>query len=331
MSGRELNKRQVEARIKAGAFDCLGGINRRQMLSSYEKIIDLSQDRSRRNLEGQLDMFSMAMPVRESEGSSDYEYPDVPDFPLKEKLLQEKEAAGMYFSGHMLDNYQNHVRALSVSDISSLMEQDETGSYTVQERTRVTLAGTVNRVTLKTTKSEERMAFFTLEDRYAEIECLVFPKIYQSYGSLLRPDAAICVRGTVSCRENEEPKILVDQMIALLDNETYTVPPETTQKLAQGSEPAAMPKSIPKPKNVSTARESVQGRTGKLYLRLPDSQGVLYRKALNLVELFPGQTPVVFYDGEARSYRALRGGIALSDYLMGQFICLLGEDNVIFK
>ena len=49
------------------------------------------------------------------------------------------------------------------------------------------------------------------------------------------------------------------------------------------------------------------------------------------MELFPGQTPVVFYDGETRSYRALRGGIALSDYLMGQFTRLLGEDNVIFK
>ena len=331
MSGRELNKRQVEALIKAGAFDGLGGINRRQMLSSYEKIIDLSQDRSKRNLEGQMDMFSMALPVRESENSSGYEYPDVPDFSLKEKLLQEKEAAGMYFSGHMLDNYQNHVRALSVSDISSLMEQDETGAHTVQERTRVTLAGTVNRVTLKTTKSEERMAFFTLEDRYAEIECLVFPKIYQSYGSLLRPDAAICVRGTVSCRENEEPKLLVDQMIALLDNETYTAPPETAQEPTQGPQPAAVQKPTPKPQSVPSARESVQGRAGKLYLRLPDSQGVLYRKALNLVELFPGQTPVVFYDGETRSYRALRGGIALSDYLMGQFTRLLGEDNVIFK
>jgi DNA polymerase-3 subunit alpha len=52
MAGRELNKRQLEALIKAGAFDGLGGINRRQMLTSYEKIMDLSLDRSRRNLDG---------------------------------------------------------------------------------------------------------------------------------------------------------------------------------------------------------------------------------------------------------------------------------------
>jgi hypothetical protein len=75
----------------------------------------------------------------------------------------------------------------------------------------------------------------------------------------------------------------------------------------------------------------VQGKQGKLYLRLPDSQGALYRKALNLVELFPGQTPVVFYAGESKTYRAWRGGIALTDYLMGQFIRLMGDDNVIFK
>ena len=321
MAGRELNKRQLEALIKAGAFDGLGGINRRQMLSSYEKIMDLSQDRSRRNLEGQMDMFSMAIPVKESARSTGYDYPDVPDFSLKEKLLQEKEAAGMYFSGHMLDNYQNHVRALGVDAISTLLEQDDTGAFTARERARVTLAGTVNRVTLKTTKSEERMAFFTLEDRYAEIECLVFPKIYQSYGSLIRPDAAICVRGTVSCRENEDPKILVDQMLALVDNDTYTVTPPISQ--ASVNQPQKAPSQ--------PVRESVQGKQGKLYLRLPNSQGVLYRKALNLVELFPGQTPVVFYDGESKTYRAWRGGIAMTDYLMGQFIRLLGGDNVIFK
>ena len=330
MAGRELNKRQLEALIKAGAFDGLGGINRRQMLTSYEKIMDLSLDRSRRNLDGQMDMFSMATQTQQSASVSGYDYPDLPDFSMKEKLMQEKEASGMYFSGHMLDSYQNHLRALTVQEISSLLEQDENGEFTVTERTRVSVAGIINHVTLKTTRSEERMAFFTLEDRYAEIECLAFPKVFASYGNCVRPDAAVCVRGTVSCRENEDPKILVDNILLLVDNETYgEAPTQSTPQPAASAESSVPPKPAvaepPKP------RESVQGRAGKLYLRLPDSHGRTYRKALNLVEIFPGNIPVVFYDGENKTYRALRGGVALTDYLMSEFVRLLGEENVIFK
>ena len=328
MSAKELNKRQLEGLIKAGAFDGLGGVNRRQMLVSYEKIIDLVQERSRRNLDGQMDMFSMAMSGAESAASPSFDYPDLPDFSFKEKLMQEKEASGMYFSGQMLDNYQNHIQVLSPSDISTLLTQDENGDYTVNERTRVTLAGMINHVTMKTTRKEERMAFFTLEDRYAEIECLVFPKVYTSYGEVIRPDTAVCVRGTVSCRENEEPKILVDQVLSLIDNETYGEVPVSAES---GSvEPSSQPK--PNSQTSSSAvRESVLGRVGKLYLRLPDSQGKMYRKAVNLVEIFPGSTPVVFYDGETKTYRAWRGGVALTDYLMGEFVRLLGDENVIFK
>ena len=330
MAGRELNKRQLEALIKAGAFDGLGGINRRQMFSSYEKIMDLSLDRSRRNLDGQMDMFSMAMPAEESRSVAGYDYPDLPDFAVKEKLMQEKEAAGMYFSGHMLDSYGNHVRALDVDQISRLLEQDESGAFTVSERQRVSVAGVINRVTMKTTRKEERMAFFTLEDRYGEIECLMFPKVYASYGDTIRPDAAVCVRGMVTCRENEDPKILVDQILPLIDNELYRDVPEKKEPLPKAEQTVANP-TAPAVKQPTKVRESVQGRTGKLYLRLPDCEGYLYRKALNLVEIFPGVVPVVFYDGQSKTYRALRGGIALTDYLMGELIRLLGEENVIFK
>ncbi len=332
MATRELNKRQLEALIKAGAFDGLGGINRRQMLTSYEKIMDLSLDRSRRNLDGQMDMFSMAVQTEASAGVSGFDYPDLPDFTVKEKLLQEKEAAGMYFSGHMLDSYENHVSALAVDQISRLLEQDESGTFTVNERERVSIAGVINRVTMKTTRKEERMAFFNLEDRYGEIECLVFPKVYASYGDAIRPDAAVCVRGTVSCRENEDPKILVDNILTLVDNETYGDAPVQTEPKPQAKMAPIKPtEARPMPQEHPKARASVQGVDGKLYLRLPDSQGYLYRKALNLVEIFPGATPVVFYDGTSKTYRALRGGIALTDYLMGEFVRLLGEENVIFK
>jgi hypothetical protein len=156
----------------------------------------------------------------------------------------------------------------------------------------------------------------------------VFPKVYTSYSDSIHPDTPVCVRGTVTCRENEEPKILVDQMLLLIDNDVYRDVP-TASAPAPTSEQQAKPSAVPSKQQPT--RQSVQGKVGKLYLRLPNSHGYSYLKAVNLVEIFPGTTPVVFYDGETKAYRAWRGGITLTDYLMNEFVRLLGEKNVIFK
>ncbi|MBR0442700.1 MAG: DNA polymerase III subunit alpha, partial [Clostridia bacterium] len=322
MSAGELNKRQLEALIKAGAFDGLGGINRRQMLSSYEHLMDMCAERSRGSLVGQLDMFAAA-PTQGAGSVAGFDYPNLPDFSLKEKLTQEKEASGMYFSGQMLDNYSSHIATLPVGEISALLEQNEAGDFVIAERTRVCVAGMINSVTPKMTRKDERMAFFTLEDRYAEIECLAFPKIYESYGECVRPDTAVCVWGTVSYRENEDPKLLVDKIQLLVDNDAYVdVPPASEEHHAPRQTPVSQ----------STPVRAVGDLTGKkLYLRLPDHKGLLYRKAMALIEIFEGNVPVVLYDGTSKTYQAYRGGIALSDYLLGEFVRLLGEHNVILK
>ena len=321
---RELNKRQLEALIKAGAFDSFKTVNRRQMLLSYERLLDMCVERSRDSLIGQLDMFSSA-PTEGAAAVAGFDYPDLPDFSLKEKLMQEKEASGMYFSGQMLDNYSRHVATLPVGEIASLLEQNEQGDFVVAERTRVCVAGMINSVTAKMTRKDERMAFFTLEDRYAEIECLAFPKIYQSFGEYVRPDAAVCVWGTVCCRENEDPKLLVDKMQLLVDNEEFD---ETTAARDEQTAPPVSAK-VATEQEMAPRMGRVEGK--KLYLRLPDSKGLLYRKTMALVEIFEGSVPVVFYDGSAKTYQAYRGGVALSDYLLGQFVCLLGKENVILK
>jgi hypothetical protein len=124
----------------------------------------------------------------------------------------------------------------------------------------------------------------------------------------------------VTHRENEDPKLIVDQLLPLLDNDVYV--PEQPQE--QSAPTQQMQAAAP--------MQRVQNATGKkLYLRLPDSQGLLWRKTMALIEIFEGSTPVVLYDGSTKSYQSYRGGIALTDYLLGEFVRLLGESNVILK
>ncbi len=332
----EGNRRQIEALIKAGAFDGLAH-RRSQMLAVYEKLLDTTAQRSRNSIEGQLDLFSFS-----SEASMDisseaqFEYPELPEFSLRELLMQEKEASGMYFSGQLLDQYSRHLAALKPRQITDLLTKDADGEYMLAERERVSVAGTVQKVTQKTTRKDERMAFISLVDRYAEMECLIFPKVYEEYSHLLFADSALLVRGTVSLREDELPKLLVDKMEPLVDNEHYQ-----EQALAQGVENAAAKQSSdievpPKAKALADAPKNngyspERARAGTLYLRIPEKDGLLWKKACNLAEIFDGMTKTVLFDAATATYHPLSRGVALSAFVFAQFVTLLGEENVILK
>ena len=79
--------------IKCGAFDSLG-VFRSRLLATYEHQLDMQNDKMRRNISGQLDLFSTVEDMDES----GFEYPEIPEFSMNERLAMEKESAGMYLS-----------------------------------------------------------------------------------------------------------------------------------------------------------------------------------------------------------------------------------------
>ncbi|MBE6600127.1 MAG: DNA polymerase III subunit alpha [Ruminococcaceae bacterium] len=298
MSSGELNKRQIESLIKSGAFDGLG-VFRSRLLSSYEKIIDNANDKSRGNIAGQLDMFSIG---QEDLKAPTFEYPDIPEFSVKEKLMLEKECSGMYFSGHIIDSYSKCIGSISVTPIAELIGDENADK--IHDRDRVTVAGIITSLTRKTTKKDEQMAFFTLEDRCGEIECVVFSRQYERLSSYLRVDAAVKVEGTVSVRDEEDPKILASNIEDLIENDRFQVKKEE-------------PKSEPKPK--------------KLYLRVPNMSSEEYKKSENLIEIFPGDTPVMYYETESKKYFVRHSGMHISSFLLSELEKYLGKDNVVYK
>lgn len=231
MYGSELNKRQIEALIKAGAFDGIEA-KRSQLLACYEDVIERISDRQRGNIEGQLNLFAQ---VGES-ADDGYAYPDIPELSLRERLALEKEASGMYFSGHVTDEYSENAEdagAVSISDIISAFDDDnETPAY--REKQLVVVAGAVSSRTVKKTKNGESMAFITLEDRYGEIECILFPKLYTEYAQLALPDSVIAVCGEISLREDEPPKLLLRAVAPLRVNGKYTHRPSPFGDIMNG-------------------------------------------------------------------------------------------------
>ena len=319
MSHYDINKRQIETLIKAGTFDSLG-VYRSQLLASYEKILDNASESGRGNLEGQLDMFSTA-----PQGVIDkpsFDYPDVPEFSPRQLLMLEKECSGMSFSGHLLDGYSKHIASLSHISLADLNDGEQQHKY--PERSRITCVGMIGGVTLKNTKNDEKMAFFTLDDKFSSIECIVFPKAYEKFSSFIRVDSAVIVNGTVSARD-DEVKILVNSIQELIENGAYR---ETS-----APEQSAMSKAKPevsydqkKPKDAPfTLHEG-----GTLFVRVPSLISPLTDKVKNLIALFEGGTRVVFYDTEKGTYSSYSSRFDLTPFTFSEMKEILGEENVIY-
>lgn len=313
MSGRELNKRQVETLIKSGAFDSLG-VYRSRLLASYDKMIEGMSNRGRGNLDGQLDMFSAIPSDDVMRRSTAFEYPMIAEFSTRELLMQEKEASGMYFSGHLLDSYSKNISDLDIIPLSEFA-LDENGDSKFSDRQRVKIAGVISAVTAKTTKKEERMAFFTLEDKFASLGCIAFPQQYARVSQNIHIDSAVVIEGSVTFRDEDEIQIVVSSVAPLVENSGY-VPAEKPAAAEKKETPAAAQKAE-KPK--------------RLFLRVPDRESTEFMKAVNLIDIFDGYTQVVFYRMDEKTYFTYSSGIALSDFVMGELKEILGDGNVIYK
>ena len=310
MSDYDMNKRMVESLIKSGAMDRLGK-NRSQLLASYETIIDGATSKKGNNIAGQLDFFSMAQGLDTGLG---FDYPDLPEIPLSIMLMQEKEATGLYFSGHPLDSYREHIEIIPHEQIVSLKAEED-----ASERKLINIVGIVSSATVKTTRSGDKMAFFTLGDRYGEIECIAFAKTYARVSFLIREDAALCVVGTVQTRDDEDARFIVSNIVPLSKNGEYH------EEIGQVKE---------KKEHVSEQKQGFgasQASVSKLYLRVPTLDCESFEKAKNLVEIFEGSTPVIFYDTSSKQYRPSGLSFDATDYTLKQLKELLGEENVVLK
>ncbi len=216
MPADALNKRMAESLIKAGCFDSLG-YRRIVLVSVYEKVMDACAQDKKRNIDGQVSLFDMGGGAREALGGAaqDEAFPEMEEFPQRVLLAQEKEMTGLYLSGHPLAQYRDVVDSLGCSVLEVLGAGDPGHETAVKDGATVRLGGIVTRKRLKTTKTNQVMAYVTLEDLYAGVELIVFPSVLARHSALFEPDALVAVTGRVSCREEESPQVIVESAVPL--------------------------------------------------------------------------------------------------------------------
>ncbi|ADK13406.1 MULTISPECIES: DNA polymerase III subunit alpha [Clostridium] len=214
-----INKRVVESLIKAGAFDCFG-VLRSQLIAVHEKVIDSVINSRKKNIEGQVSLFSQI-----EDSSVRIKYPSIEEFKKLDMLAMEKEMTGLYLSGHPLDEYARTLELQADTKISDIvgrktLEDNFVEEAKVNDGDRVIVGGILSEVSKKITKNNDMMAFAKLEDLYGIMEIIVFPKVFQRVRSLIEDDYMIIAKGRVSVREDEQPKLLCEVIEPLVRIDT---------------------------------------------------------------------------------------------------------------
>ena len=294
MGDGELNKRAVENFIKCGSMDCFG-YHRSELLAAYEGMMDSVSSSRKKNLDGQMGLFSML----DDDKALEIPIPKLPELKKVDLMAMEKETTGIYLSGHPMDDYRPYLKGTHIIPIGKLMDED----CPYQDDSIVSVAGIVQSVKMKTTRSNSMMAYVTLEDDTASIEMLAFSNVLSQYGGYLSENSAVVITGRLSIRDEKEPQIVINRARPISD---YAERPEQPQE-----------------------EKSVSASSSTLYLQLSGEDDPRYRKVKAIVNMFPGDGIVKVFFADTRK---MRGAKATFDERM---ICelrnLLGQSNVVLK
>ena len=317
MYDKTMNSRALESLIKCGAIDNLGA-NRRQMLAVSKMILDSIQFESRKNVKGQISLFDTD---EDTKASGEIAMPDLPEFSVSERLFMENEVAGMYLSGHPLNEYDEYAKIARTDRIGSIISMESDSSYKDGQNVRV--LAIVSKVKTQVTKNNKMMAFVNVEDQYGMAEMLVFPNVFDEYGLYFREGNIIDVVATVNIREDEDPKIICNK-VKLVTKDTKPEPLKTYADYRNNREQVKAP----------TANRPVNPQKPKtLYIRIDNLESKSFKKAKRLLEIFEGRTPVVFYltDTNKKLQAPQNLWVDLNSVLVNELKKQLGDDNIVAK
>ncbi|MBQ9534875.1 MAG: DNA polymerase III subunit alpha [Clostridia bacterium] len=306
MAKYDINKRVLESLIKCGAFDSLGA-RRAQLMRVYERVLDSAANEKKKNLSGQIDLFS-ALGGDSAEES--VVLPDVPEYSRRELLQMEKEATGLYLSGHPMEDMRGLAERAGAVPASALM-QGEDEPAAVRDGEFVTLAGVLGAVTVKLSRNQNRMATAVLEDLSGTVDLLAFSGVLTRCGASMQNDEAVIVYGRVSSREDEAPKVICEEILPL-----------TEQNAARHAATHRFGRE--------KRERSVQPQK-TLYLRMETEDDPRREAALELLRMHPGADRVILYYETSRKKAAWNRGVGVCAELVDGLEKLLTKENVVVK
>ncbi len=322
MYGKELNRRPVESLIRAGAFDSLG-YKRRALLQVLDSVLDGVNGDGRKNIAGQMDLFSMDA----DEPAPSLVLPEVEEFSPMEKMAMEKETTGLYLSGHPMDDYRataSKLGAAAIGAITADFAAGETGPQRFRDGQNVVIAGVVSSARTRTTKNNTLMSYVVLEDDTGSMELIAFQRALDQGGIYLKENAAVCCSGRISVRDEKEPQIMVDVIQPLSGLDDPAALEAVREALAGNGRPPRSEQPAPPP-----PPEAAPEGSRTLWVRLPSRSDAAFRRIELVLTMFPGTESMVVYFADTKKRVGAR--CVIHPALIEELYDMLGPENVVVK
>ena len=203
-----MNKRAIEALIRAGAADGFGA-DRAVLLASMPDAVKTAEQNSRSAASGVGDLFGEATPAPRHEDVY-AAFRNIRPWGDQQRLREEKETLGLYLSGHPISEYLPELRQITRTVIADLKA----------EKSVQLVAGLIHDIRTIKSKRGDTIAVLTLDDRSGRIEASLFGEVYLQCRDLLRKDSVVVVEGVVSIDEyngNGQLQIRVRRLLGLQD------------------------------------------------------------------------------------------------------------------
>lgn len=310
---RDMKKRAMEGLIRSGALDHLDA-NRNQMMMAMEQIFTVLESKRKNNVEGQIGFFDDESLLVDNGPK----LPDVEEYSIADLLAMEKQTTGMYLSGHPMAEYKELADKLKTDKLIDILESTKGGSGRYKDLDKINVIAILTKVKLKSTRSNEMMAFTDIEDMHASVEMIVFPKVLTEYSYLLIEGNILQIHGRLSIRDEEDIKIICESITSIDDAKVNL---DENAHENENSE-----KSTDKKVAKSTDKNG-------LYIKVQNMNSEKYERAKNLISIFDGHTPLyVFFDEDKKLMLAPRTmWVDINEVLIRELKRELGEKNVVFK
>ena len=282
---REFNRKALEGLIKSGAMDGLED-NRRQMLYNIEGTLSAVENEKRFSSEGQLNLFD------EMGAAQGYVPEKTEEMDQDTKLMLEKEATGIYISGHPMNRYSAFIKNAGFAKTTDVFS----GRYS--DGDRITLGGLINDLKVRQLKNNKIMATLKIEDMYSAVSVTVFEAVYINYKNLLTSGKPVIITGRISEREDRDTEIVCSSVEGF-------------------------------PLNADKAVEKKKISSG-LYLKVENVQGDIFEQVKKILSQYRGSTPVYIYctstGKKLEAPKALQ--ISPKKELFHKLSDILGEENI---
>ena len=283
---REFNRKALEGLIKSGALDGLED-NRRQMLYNIEGVLSAVENERRFSAEGQLNLFE------EMDSPNIYVPEKMPEMDEELKLELEKEATGLYLSGHPMDKYSAFVENAGFNKISDIIN----GKFS--DGKRVTVAGVLSNLKVRQLKNNNLLATALIEDITGSVSLTIFSKPYAEYKEFLSSKEPVILTGRISEREDRDTEIICERVELI-------------------------------PKNgAMLAKRQKQMKKG-LYLKLKNIEDDTFEKVKEKLLEFSGNTPVIIYCTDTNKKLEAPKTLWVNSHneLISALVQIIGEENV---